>query len=380
MVIKNRNLFRITRFILLKLPALFRFFAKFRATQQRLLIIKTDAIGDYILFRNYLQVVRTSEKFKNYSITLLGNELWHELALQYDHQFADDFLFISPGSLYQAPLKTLKLGWRLFKNNYQIVLQPSYTRHFITDGLAALTAAKQIIGFGSDNEAIAARYKVKTDKFYTRKLTLPQGVQFEFNRSDFFFEHVLNSSIPINSPTIPVTHTGKKGIVILPGAGVLKRSWEKEKFLELIKLIIKHTRQPVYIAGASHELQTGTYLSQNLLPGSVNNLIGKTSLPQLVQLIGNAALVIANETSAIHIAAATQTSALCILGGGHFERFAPYSAPVQNKPVCVYEKTECYNCNWNCKFETGENQPFPCISAISVQNVWLAVQQLLLTV
>ncbi len=45
MDIKNRKLFRLTRFVLLKLPAVFRFFALFLKPAKRLLLIKTNAIG-----------------------------------------------------------------------------------------------------------------------------------------------------------------------------------------------------------------------------------------------------------------------------------------------------------------------------------------------
>jgi len=94
MHIKNRNLFRVARVILLKLPLLYKFFAKFRTSQKRLLIIKTDAIGDYILFRNFIEIVMKSERFKDYRVDLLGNELWREIALQYDGDYINEFLFI----------------------------------------------------------------------------------------------------------------------------------------------------------------------------------------------------------------------------------------------------------------------------------------------
>jgi ADP-heptose:LPS heptosyltransferase len=374
----NRNLFRINRLVLLKLPYLFKFLALFRQPKKRILIIKNDAIGDYILFRNFIEVIKKSTPDKDYQIDLLGNTVWKDIALTYDKEFIADFIFINPEALlYNEPLKTLKLGWRLFKNNYQIVLQPSSTRVLINDGLAALTAAKQIIGFESDNEGLPARYKRKTDKFYTSRLVLPPNIYFEFERSRFFFQNVLNCSIPLNSPSIPVHETVKKGIVIFPGAGNLKRGWEAEKFLALIKLIGQHTSQPIYLAGSPNEVHLGNYLTENLPPNSVNNLIGAISLPQLVELIGNAALVIANETGAIHIAAATKTKSVCILGGGHFKRFAPYPDSLAYAPVCVYEKMECYNCNWVCKFQTMPNEPFPCISIISLEKVWQQVLQLL---
>ena len=377
MPIKNRNLFRITRFILLKLPGLFKFFAKFRVPQKRLLIIKTDAIGDYVLFRYFIEVVKSSAIFEGYRIDLLGNKLWQNLSLKYDSRFIDGFYFITPDELYELPLQTFKLGWRLFKNNYQTVLQPAFARTFINDGLAGLTAAKQIIGFGGGTERMSIKYKAKTDKFYTHKLLLPAAVDFEFERSKFFFESVLKQPVTINGPFIPVENSDRQGIIVFPGAGVLKRSWEANKFLSLIKLIQQHTPQPVYLVGGPAEIEIGNYLTENLKPGSIKNLIGETSLTQLVGLIGNAALVIANETSAIHIAAATQTKSVCILGGGHFGRFAPYPEYMRNKPLCVYEKMECFNCNWDCIFKAGENGPYPCILNISIDMVWQAVKGLL---
>ena len=377
MVIKNRNLFRITRFIIFRLSALLQFFAGFRTSQKRLLIIKTDAVGDYIVFRNFIEVTKSSEKFKDYQIDLLGNSLWLDMALKYDADYIDKFYFTKQYELYEAPLKLLKLGLQLFRNNYQTVLQPSSTRLLITDGLAALAAAKQIIGFESNTEGILAKYKEKTDKFYTTMLIPPQNIYFEFERSKFFFENVLKEKLAINSIFIPVAKKQNSGIVIFPGAGIYKRSWPKEEFLALLKLIKQNTPQPIYLAGGPGDVPIGNYLAENMPPHSVNNLIGKTSLPQLAELIGNAGLVVANETSAIHIAVATKTPSVCILGGGHFERFAPYPAYFDNRPVCVYQKMECYYCNWNCIYETAVTEPYPCIDKVNLDSVWQMVLPLL---
>jgi ADP-heptose:LPS heptosyltransferase len=377
MDIKNRHLFRLTRFVLLKLPGVFRFLATFRKPEKRLLLIKTDAIGDYILFRNFIEIVKRSEKYKDYRIDLLGNNLWQDITLTYDKQFLGETYFVNPNSFYESPLTTLKQGWRLFTNNYEVVLQPTYTRVFITDGFAGLAAAKHIIGFESDNEGIVPRYKNKTDKFYTLRLLLPADSYFEFNRNVFFFETVLDTKLNIRSPQIKTSGGQKQGIAILPGAGAFKRGWEGEKFLQLINRLLQSSTQPIYLIGGPGEARAGDYLMQNLTPGSVENLINKTTLPQLIEKIGNSALLIANETSAIHMAVATQTPSVCILGGGHFERFAPYPEGVNFAPVCVYEKLPCYYCNWLCIYKTESNEPFPCISTISVENVWQATLPLL---
>lgn len=377
MDIKNRNLFRITRFILLKLPKLFRFFSRFRKPAKRLLIIKTDAIGDYILFRNFIEITKRSEKYKDYRIDILGHPIGRDVVLNYDKEFLNAAYFTNPRGLYEAPLTAFKLALRLFLNNYEVVFQPAYTRIFATDGLAALTAAKHIIGYQGDNEGIEPRHKNKTDAFYTQMLPLPPGAYFEFHRNKYFFETVLNENIAINAPSITTGSSSKKGIAILPGAGAFKRGWEQEKFLQLIKLIQQHTTQPIYLIGGPTEVAAGDYLMDNLAGGRVENFINKTSLPQLIEKITGSALLIANETGAIHIAVAAQTPSVCILGGGHFERFAPYPDDVACSPVCIYEKLPCYYCNWGCIFDTAPTEPFPCISGISLEKVWACVLPLL---
>ena len=366
----GRNLFRLSRFILLKVPYVFRLIARFRSPQKRLLIIKADAIGDYILFRNFIELVKNSEKFKDHRIDLIGNKLWQDIALTYDREFIDNFIFLNLNDLYTAPLQTFKLGWRLFLNNYQTVLQPTYTRTLVGDGIAALTGSRNIIGFESDLEGILQRYKTKTDKFYSLLVSDDANTRFEFDRTKFFFETVLGQKLTIQKPYLPVEKKAKNGIVIFPGAGAAKRSWEPGKYLELIQLIIKHTSKQVILAGGPGEIETGETLMKELPPDRVTNFIDQTSLTELIGLIADAELVVSNETSAIHIAAAVDTRAVCILGGGHFGRFAPYPENIQNSPVCLFEKMDCFNCNWQCIYKTAQNEPFPCISALSVEKVW----------
>jgi ADP-heptose:LPS heptosyltransferase len=370
MNISNRNLFRITRFILLKGPYFLKFLSIFRKKSKRILIIKTDAIGDYVLFNNFIEILGTSEEYKGYELDLLGNRLWAEIALQYNSKLVNEFFFINADELYEAPLKTLRLGFKLFSRNYRVVLQPAYSRTLINDGIAALTVAPQIIGFKSDNESIDAKYKQKTDRFYTQLILLPVECYFEYDRTKHFFEVFLVRPVPGNGPYLK--SNGQRGghIVIFTGSGVIKRNWEPEKFLELIQRIVDFTLQPIYLAGGPAEVSTAGFLLNNLPPGRVKDLTGKTSLPQLVEIIATAALVISNETSAIHIAAATHTPAICVLGGGHFGRFAPYPGYITHKPACVYNKMDCFNCNWNCIFETKPDEPYPCISLISVDEVW----------
>ena len=110
------------------------------------------------------------------------------------------------------------------------------------------------------------------------------------------------------------------------------------------------------------------------------NLAGQTLLPELVEVIRGAAFLVSNETSAIHIAAATGTPSVCILGGGHYGRFLPYDpedAGKQPLPVPVIHKMDCFGCNWKCTQPHKKGTPVPCISGITVEQVWKAVENIL---
>jgi ADP-heptose:LPS heptosyltransferase len=377
MVIKKRNLFRLTRFILLKLPYLLRFINRFRTPNKRILIIKTDAIGDYVLFRNFLEVVKASEKFKDHEIDLLGNAVWQDIALWYDKPFVSGFRFVKPDDLYESPMQLLKLAWSFFRSNYDLVLQPSYSRTFIGDGLAGITGAINIIGFESDEERIAPKYKRKTDQFYSERLILPKPYYFEFDRTRYFFEQVLKHPVDLAGPHFPEKKTGKHGVTLFLGAGNTKRGWQTENFLQLMELIMGETQQPIHLVGGPEAEESAAYLQSIFPEDSVINLVGKTTLPQLIDHIARTGLVICNETSAVHIAAACGTKAVCILGGGHFERFAPYPEHVYSRTVFVFEKMPCYYCNWLCIFDMPPTEPFPCVANVTLAKVWQATQQLL---
>ncbi|MBD1364780.1 glycosyltransferase family 9 protein [Mucilaginibacter sp. ZT4R22] len=375
---QNRNLFRLTRFILLKLPYLFRFLALVRKTPgKRLLIIKADAIGDYILFRNFIEQVKKTAKYKDHEIELLGNTAWESLAMVYDSKDLANSYFISPNKIAYEPLAIIKLGWALFKRNYAVVLNPSSTRTFIADGFAGLTSARQIIGFESDFEGMPKKYKVKTDKFYTTKLLLPAGVYHEFHRNNFYFSTVLHQTIALPKPVIPFESKARTGIMIFPGAGLKKRGWEPEKFANLIKLIRQQTTAAIYIAGGPDETSVNQLICHMAASDNVIDITGKTTLPQLIEQVAVSSLVIANDSSAIHMAVSVDTPSVCITGGGHFNRFVPYPAGIAGGPACVYQKMDCYYCNWICIYQTQPQERFPCISIVTVDMAWQVMQPLL---
>ncbi|MCX7978842.1 MAG: hypothetical protein N2578_07545, partial [Bdellovibrionaceae bacterium] len=106
----------------------------------------------------------------------------------------------------------------------------------------------------------------------------------------------------------------------------------------------------------------------------VVNLAGRLTIEEMVTVIRESRLVISNDSAPIYIAAALQVDSICILGGGHPERFATYPPNLPHKaPTLVFHQMDCYGCNWRWKFDRPANSPVPCIENITLDSVWNAV-------
>ena len=93
----------------------------------------------------------------------------------------------------------------------------------------------------------------------------------------------------------------------------------------------------------------------------------------MIEIIRGASLLVANDSASIHIAAATGTRSVCILGGGHFGRFLPYQPEFKvrgdQEPIAVFHPMDCYGCRWRCQYSLGSHEAVPCISGVEVAQV-----------
>ena len=116
-------------------------------------------------------------------------------------------------------------------------------------------------------------------------------------------------------------------------------------------MVYKKTGWTGLICGTEKEKDIGMQI-QKICDVPLENYAGRTNLPELAWLLSKSKLLISNETGSAHTASAVCTETICILGGGHFDRFAPYpEIPGQTnylKPV--FHKMPCYNCNWECVY------------------------------
>ena len=168
--------------------------------------------------------------------------------------------------------------------------------------------------------------------------------------------------------------------VFAPGASSPLRTWPPEFFSQLAnKLSAELSLGTVLIGTASERSETAAVAKG--CSRLIVDLTGRSDIGGLLAILGHAKLIVTNETGTAQLAAALRTPTVCIVGGGHFGRFLPYPDEARDsgiRVVALHHPMSCFGCNWKCIYPIRYFEPAPCVSKISVDSAWTAVQQLML--
>ena len=310
---------------------------------KKILLIKLDAIGDYILFRNFISEIKKSEKFTGYNITLAGNKIWKSMSECLDNGYIDKFIWIDRHKFCRNLFYRWKTYEKINEEYFIYAIHPNYSREFISgDSLILFSNARYKIGSDGDDNNIHFLQKALSNKFYSKLVPCRKGVVFEFNRNKEFFENIIGDRICLRRPYIkkrPNNETFRlpsEYIIIFVGAGKQFRKWPLGKLYDVVNYLLTKTNYQLVVCGGSSDIDDALILIKKFGDQALLNLTGKTSLMELVSIISGAKLLVSNETSAPHIAIAVDTPTVVISNGNHYGRFTPYPASITKKYYCAY--------------------------------------------
>ncbi|MBO4739640.1 MAG: glycosyltransferase family 9 protein [Bacteroidales bacterium] len=397
----------IKHFILNILILLYRIpLGKWIGKQKRknaILVMRTDLIGDCIIWLDSAKEYK--KQFPDAHIVLLYNKAWKDLALQMPY-FDECIPF--DGKRF---MKSIRYYFVLLKQinayHYQKVFNTMYARNFfIQDWIVRNVSADEKTGFGGNytntNNTLAkltsnfTKYNAKlyniANKWYDKLIVAEQGTKMELLRNAEFIQGCLNPAFKADLPVFPFeikadsNMLSEKYVVFALGASTPRKAWNIEKFAAVAQKISQ--RYSIVCCGTQNERILYWQMKQLLAPNTnIINLCGKTTLTELFGVIKYARFVVTNDTGTSHIAVATQTPSVVILGGGHFGQFHPYPTdiiqevhththPPDYLPMVVCKPMECYHCGWICKYPL-QNGKWKCIADINTDDVMEKVDILL---
>lgn len=350
--------------------------------EKSLLIIKTNFIGDYFFFRNFIEVLRKNEKYLDYKITIIGNKLWKSIFDEFDSQYVDNSIWIDIYRFSTNIKYRSSIIKEVTQNQYELAINPVFTRILVVDDyLMRAVHSKEKIG------QKAADYNIKPwemwigDRFYT-KLIDGHSYLFDFDYNKHFVEQILNVNLAqIKTMTLKIKENPfenkykKPYVVMVPGAGDIYRQWSPDNFAIIANYLLKNTNLNIYISGSKAENTIAQKIIQKCQSDKVYNLTNNLPLPELLYLLNDAELLISNDSSAIPMSVSLGLKTICLANGMHFGRFTPYPDGMAPNLVTFYPpemRKHLNDFNYlvklnkiTSKFDINEIEPDEIIDAVN---------------
>ncbi len=291
------------------------------AKSKRLLIIRLDDIGDYLLFRNTLSEYK--RKWPGYEITLLGFSLWKELFEFADSQFVDKTIWINKHEALRDETTLRQLWQKLRNEGFEIVVCPSRVRPLLLDDLFMLAAAPQE-SIATNNDFSHRQWNEVSDKLYS-KLFIYKELSHEFSYNQAFAQWLFPGYTPMLRPAFPAPQLpgpcAEPYVVCFIGASFKSRRWPPERWIEFINTCKATAGYKVVIAGGKNDLPVAEKI---IASTNVESITGKVSLVEMVNWLAHSQATVSNDTMAAHLSVALGKPTVIIASGDNFYKFSEY--------------------------------------------------------
>lgn len=340
-----------------------------------LLVVRMDGIGDMVLFRAALDHYADAFGVAKDDIVVVGCKSWASIVPEVFAGYR--VILIDEHAFARRPFYRFKTALRVRRLNAEIAVNDSYLRRaLMADSLVWLSAApRQVVSLPYISEKTRSEYRYYLSQASQVIDTGPYP-SHEIERHFRFLSVVAGRDIAPQLPTISWRETRSPlapavpYAVLNPGANEPGRRWPLDDYLALAGRLLDRGLAVVFV-GLPWRGEDAKRMEEISQRHGVRDLAGKTGLPDLLDLMKHAAVVVANDSGPAHVAIALGTPTVVVVGGGHFGCFVPY--PESATPPAarfLYEKMECYHCFWSCHKRTDDKDSFPCVAAVSLDRVW----------
>jgi ADP-heptose:LPS heptosyltransferase len=311
--------------------------------QNVLLLVKTDEIGDYILFRNLLATFHRSEKYKDHQIIFVGNAICKQLFEAYDHDKVHKAIWLNKKSFKSDMRYRLKFLKEIKGQGATTAINLIFSRNIRTDDtIVAASGAAIKVAMQADPTSQNRMERLFTPDVYTTILQAPNIHDFESIRNADFVGRLLTISTP--SPSIHIelrtednylNVPGGKYSIVFPGSGRADKKWPPQKFAKVAEHLHNKFKQHIILAGGPGDVADVAACAA-LLNVPYTDMANKTSLPQFANLLSKAECLVSVDTGAVHLAAAVRCPVFALFSGKHYGRFSPYPQTIAKNFFSIY--------------------------------------------
>jgi len=317
---------------------------------RRFLLVQLADIGDLVSATPAISALR--EAFPQAQIDLFASR--HAIPVM-PPQLVDNIIIFEKdvfnatrAFLTSANLRTVL---SFSRQNYDTVI---FFHHFTLKAgvfkfqfIARMSRAKQIIGLKNDNvnfltdSVLDGGFGAKHQAQYWLDLVGLAGADSTPRPAQVHYEDYVDM---IGFQTRPFAVTqGVPKVVIHAGSGGYStaRRWIPERFAQVANQLKITYNAEIILVGKGEDDSDEVADMMHFEP---TDLVGKTTLPQLADVIQHADLFIGADSGIMHIAAATGTPVVSIFGPSNFRAWHPWS--VGGRASVLTSQVECSPCSY----------------------------------
>lgn len=311
---------------------LYKYYSRF--IKKKLLIVKLDAIGDYIIFRNYIYELKKSKKYRRFDIYLLTSLKNHQVSSDLDNNFCKSILLNKYTDDFSVDVRNDFIN-QLNDLYFNTIIVPVFSPDILTHQVVEKIKSNYKIGFNGDTTNQTIHEKFYFEKNYTKLIDNENKFSHEIERLNSFFESLLDKKIQLRKPDLSIiSKSNMQRIVICPAAGSTLRMWSTNNYAQLICLLHENYEGFEFIVAISDEEYPLFEEINRCAKVNLKHFI-ISSIKDLINIFSSSNLVLCNDSSAAHIAVGVGVKSICISNGNHYGRFIPYPSYLDTKQVFV---------------------------------------------
>jgi ADP-heptose:LPS heptosyltransferase len=345
----------------------------------KLAIVAAHGLGDLVLLQGILDELLRPYRRNGWHITLVC--LTRTLDYAETYIGPDAVVAVDRIAMRRNLRARLRVINYLARAGFAAAIQPNYNRELIIeDALVRATRAAERTGSHGTPQFISARQRRIGDRWYTHLVPTSERLMHDLERNAEFVRNLSGAAVGIVRPLIaPPAHAPMVKppyLLFAVGASSPLKMWPMHNFVWLARALAERgAPKPVFCAGVTDWVDK--IALEQFAPAESTDLLGRTTLTELIALISQAQLVVTNDSGAVHLAAALAVPVVCIAGGGIVGRYVPYPAAdaADTNPVTVMvdQPMDCFDCGWRCRFDLREGAPAPCVERVQCERVLTAV-------
>ena len=350
----------------------------------KILIARTDGVGDYILWLSVEKQIKSLYPGARIEMLFDERKPTPELA-QYDACL---------DSCLSLPIVTWKRFFSVLamcRRTYDVILQPVYSRLAMTDVLLFAAKAHKRITLDTNGQYMTRSELKWSNRGYDQIIQVSKEPKHELERCAELLRGLgirdACACLPdLSCLQIQTQKLADDYIMVFPSASWSAKIWEKEKFADVLRWLLRTYAGNIYLCGDRNDREICHWIEHSVnVPQRLRSLAGKINLAQLTAYIKGAKAVFGNDTGALHIAAACRIPAAVIVAEREIGRFFPYQVNDAEahsySPICVHcAGISCSGCaqkGWRECRRQNQAQVLPCIQKISKEQVMKALGRIL---